>query len=289
MAALPRRLAVPQNGGEDAFIALQGVGMTFLTRSGEAVEALRDISFKVRKNHFVTIVGPSGCGKSTLLRMLAGLTVPTAGELSIDGRTPEAQPNVAMVFQRPALLPWRTVLANILLPSVISGMDRELALGRAHKLLHLVGLIDFAKKYPNELSGGMQQRVAICRALLCGPSLLLMDEPFASLDALTREDLSMELMRIWQQEPKTVLFVTHSIPEAVLLGDEVLIISSRPGRLLRRLSIEIPRPRDLPMMQLPLFQEYAAIIRAEISPGRRGVAGAADTHEDDGVQRAAVR
>jgi NitT/TauT family transport system ATP-binding protein len=289
MAALPRRLAVPQNGGEDAFIALQGVGMTFLTRSGEAVEALRDISFTLRKNHFVTIVGPSGCGKSTLLRMLAGLTVPTAGELSIDGRTPEAQPNVAMVFQRPALLPWRTVLANILLPSVISGMDRELALGRAHKLLHLVGLIDFAKKYPNELSGGMQQRVAICRALLCGPSLLLMDEPFASLDALTREDLSMELMRIWQQEPKTVLFVTHSIPEAVLLGDEVLIISSRPGRLLRRLRIEMPRPRDLSVMQLPLFQEYAAIIRAEISPRQQGVGGAADTHEDDGVQRAAAR
>jgi NitT/TauT family transport system ATP-binding protein len=289
MAALPRRLAVPENSAEDAFIALQGVGMTFLTRSGEAVEALRDISFTVRKNHFVTIVGPSGCGKSTLLRMLAGLTVPTAGELKIDGRTPEARPNVAMVFQRPALLPWRTVLANVLLPSVISGMDRELALDRAHKLLDLVRLTDFAKKYPSELSGGMQQRVAICRALLCGPSLLLMDEPFASLDALTREDLSMELMRIWQQEPKTVLFVTHSIPEAVLLGDEVLIVSSRPGRLLRRLRIEIPRPRDLSVMQLPLFQEYAAIIRAEISPGQQGVAGAADTHEDQGVQRATAR
>jgi NitT/TauT family transport system ATP-binding protein len=268
MTVVARRLCLPERVTEDAFIAVNGVGMSFRTKSGETVEALRDISFTVGRGRFLTIVGPSGCGKSTLLRMLAGLTVPTIGEVKIDGRAPDQHTDVAMVFQRPALLPWRTVLANILLPAVISGMNRDVALQRAGELLNLVGLADFARKYPSELSGGMQQRVAICRALLCGPALLLMDEPFASLDALTREDLSVELMRIWQHEPKTVMFVTHSISESILLADEVLIISSRPGRLMRRLSIDIPRPRDLSVTQLPLFQEYGAIIRAQIAPPR---------------------
>ncbi|MET0538771.1 MAG: ABC transporter ATP-binding protein [Xanthobacteraceae bacterium] len=252
-------------GAAAPLIVFESVGKSFVTKTGESVEAIRDISFTVADNQFITIVGPSGCGKSTLLRMLAGLMPPSAGRLTIAGQSPASAANLAMVFQRPALLPWRNVLGNILLPSVIIGMDRRKALQRAYELLALVGLSDFADKYPSELSGGMQQRVAICRALLCGPTLLLMDEPFAALDALTREELSVELLRIWQHEPKTVLFVTHSIPEAVLLADQVIIISSRPGRIVRTVTIDLPRPRDLSLMQSALFQDYAAAIRAAIS------------------------
>jgi NitT/TauT family transport system ATP-binding protein len=262
---MPLRAAAQEGRSSAPFIVFESVGKTFITKTGESVEAIRDVSFSVVNNEFVTIVGPSGCGKSTLLRMIAGLMPPSAGRLSIAGQSPGSAGNLAMVFQRPALLPWRNVLGNILLPSIIVGMDRRKALQRAHELLQLVGLSEFANKYPSELSGGMQQRVAICRALLCGPTLLLMDEPFAALDALTREELSVELLRIWQREPKTVLFVTHSIPEAVLLADQVVIISSRPGHIVRTLAIDLPRPRELGVMQSPLFQEYAATIRAAIA------------------------
>jgi NitT/TauT family transport system ATP-binding protein len=262
---LPRIAAQEARSRPAPLIVFESVGKSFITKSGESVEAIRDISFTVASNQFVTIVGPSGCGKSTLLRMLAGLMPPSTGQLTVAGARPELAGNIGMVFQRPALLPWRNVLGNILLPSIILGINRRTALQRAHELLELVGLGDFANKYPNELSGGMQQRVAICRALLCTPTLLLMDEPFAALDALTREELSIELLRIWQHEPKTVLFVTHSIPEAILLADEVVIISSRPGRIVRTLPIELPRPRDLSAMQSVVFQEYAATIRAAIS------------------------
>ena len=252
-------------GGAAPLIVFDWVGKSFTTKRGETVEAIRGISFTVSNDQFVTIVGPSGCGKSTLLRMVAGLVPASAGRLTVGGQSPGSARNLAMVFQRPALLPWRNVLGNVLLPSIIVGMDRRKAAQRAHELLQLVGLSEFTNKFPSELSGGMQQRVAICRALLCSPTLLLMDEPFAALDALTREELSVELLRIWQREPKTVLFVTHSIPEAVLLADHVVIVSSRPGRLMRILSIDLPRPRDLSVMQSALFQEYAATIRAAIS------------------------
>jgi NitT/TauT family transport system ATP-binding protein len=250
-------------------ISFHGVGKTFATKSGERVEAIREITFSVPRNEFVTIVGPSGCGKSTLLRMLAGLLPPTTGRILI-GEKQVARPiaDVGMVFQRPALLPWRNVLGNVLLPSLITGMDRATALDRAHELLSLVGLADFAKKYPNELSGGMQQRVAICRALICRPTLLLMDEPFAALDAMTREDLSIELMRIWQRDTKTVLFITHSITEAVLLADRVIVISPRPGTVLQTVNVNIPRPRDMTTTQRPEFQAYVGTVRSAI--GSRG-------------------
>ena len=247
-----------------AFIKFTGVGKVFHSKDAKRVEAIRDVSFTVAKNKFVTIVGPSGCGKSTLLKMLAGLLTPTSGHIAVNSSEPDPLANVGMVFQRPALLPWRTVLGNILLPAIITGLQKDIALERAHELLGLVGLSDFADKYPNELSGGMQQRVGICRALLCQPTVLLMDEPFAALDAMTREDLSVELLRIWQHEPKTVLFVTHSIAEAILLADQVVIISSRPGRVVRTLDIEIPRPRDLATTQTAAFQEYTSVIRASI-------------------------
>jgi len=262
------RMSFESQQDKEPLIVFEAVGKTFNTKAGERVEAIRDISFTVAKNQFVTIVGPSGCGKSTLLKMLAGLLEPTRGQLTVQGQAAHAQCNVGMVFQRPALLPWRNVLGNILLPSIIIRMDRQHALERAHELLELVGLSDFATKYPNELSGGMQQRVAICRALLCQPTLLLMDEPFAALDAMTREELSVELLRIWQHEPKTVLFVTHSISEAILLADQVVIISSRPGRVVRTIDVNIPRPRDLSATQLAIFQDYTAIIRSEIAKRR---------------------
>lgn len=246
------------------FIEFAGVGKVFHSKDAKRIEAIRDISFTVSKNKFVTIVGPSGCGKSTLLKMLAGLLVPTSGRIVVNSIEPDPLANVGMVFQRPALLPWRTVIGNVLLPAIITGLDKEVALERAHELLGLVGLSEFVDKYPNELSGGMQQRVGICRALMCQPTVLLMDEPFAALDAMTREDLSVELLRIWEHEPKTVLFVTHSISEAILLADQVVIISSRPGRVMRTLDIDIPRPRDLATTQTAVFQEYTSIIRASI-------------------------
>jgi NitT/TauT family transport system ATP-binding protein len=249
---------------EIPFIEFAGVGKVFQSKDAARVEAIRDVSFTVGKNQFVTIVGPSGCGKSTLLKMLAGLLAPSSGRMIVNSEGSDAHSGVGMVFQRPALLPWRTVFGNIILPAIITGMDRRQAEERAYALLSLVGLSDFAGKYPNELSGGMQQRVGICRALLCQPTLLLMDEPFAALDALTREDLSVELLRIWQHEPKTVLFVTHSISEAILLADKVVIISSRPGRVVNVLDIDIPRPRDLTTTQTPIFQDYTALIRSAI-------------------------
>jgi NitT/TauT family transport system ATP-binding protein len=247
-----------------AFIEFAGVGKVFQSKDAKRIEAIRDISFTVHKDKFITIVGPSGCGKSTLLKMLGGLLTPTSGRIVVNSANPDPLANVGMVFQRPALLPWRTVIGNILLPAIITGLNKNVALERAHELLGLVGLSEFADKYPNELSGGMQQRVGICRALLCQPTLLLMDEPFAALDAMTREDLSVELLRIWQHEPKTVLFVTHSISEAILLADQVVIISSRPGRVVRTIDIEISRPRDLATTQTAVFQEYISIIRASI-------------------------
>ncbi len=251
--------------GED-FIIFEGVGRTFQTRAGEPVEALRDISFTIGRNEFVTIVGPSGCGKSTLLKLVSGLIAPTAGNIYVGGmRVRGPGSGIGFAFQKPALLPWRTTLGNVLLPALILGEDRKEAQARAMRLLDMVGLGQFAKKYPSELSGGMQQRVAICRALLCGPRLLLMDEPFAALDALTRENLAVELLKIWEMEPKTVLFVTHSINEAVLLGDQVVVIGARPGTVVKRVRVALDHPRDLSVMASPQFQAYAADIRAAIA------------------------
>jgi NitT/TauT family transport system ATP-binding protein len=248
---------------EAPFIEFLKVGKSFRTKTGD-VEAIRDISLSIARNHFVAIVGPSGCGKSTLLKMLAGLLTPSSGQIVLHAEGEDPLANIGMVFQRPALLPWRSVLSNILLPTQIVGMNREAALERAKALLQLVGLSDFAEKYPNELSGGMQMRVALCRSLICEPSLLLMDEPFGALDAMTREDLSIELLGIWQRQPKTVLFVTHSISEAILLADQVVVIGSRPGRVVRTVEIDIARPRGIADMQSAAFRDYVTLIRSSI-------------------------
>ena len=235
------------------FIALDRVGMTYEAQSGP-VEALRDISFGVRRGEFVALVGPSGCGKSTLLRIVAGLRPATSGAVAVDGR-PVTRPiaEVGMVFQAPVLLKWRSVLDNVLLPAELAGLEPRRYHDRARDLLRLVGLGDFEAKLPRELSGGMQQRASLCRALLLDPPLLLMDEPFGALDAMTRDEMNLELLRVWGEagsgavgrDSKTILFVTHSIPEAVFLADRVVVMSPRPGRVARICPVRLPRPRTV--------------------------------------------
>ena len=226
-------------------IRLTGVSQTFQGRSGP-VEALRDINLTVREGEFVTVIGRSGCGKSTLLRLIAGLIPPSGGAVEVgDARVTKPRRDIAMMFQRPALLPWRSVLDNVLLPVEMFGWRRSAHRGRAHELLDMVGLAGFHERQPHELSGGMQQRVALARALIQRPKVMLMDEPFSALDALTREELSSELQRIHMELGATTVFVTHSIDEAVLLADRVTVLSPRPGRVKRIVEVDIPRPRTL--------------------------------------------
>lgn len=236
-------------------IRLANVFKTFFTKS-HAVEALGGITFDVAPHEFVSVIGPSGCGKSTLLRIISGLTPPSDGEVFAHGKRVDGpNPDVGIVFQSPVLLPWRTVLRNIELQVEVRHLPhagyREKALG----LLKMVGLEGFEGSYPNQLSGGMQQRVSICRALIHDPPLLLMDEPFGALDALTREQMNLELQRVWLETQKTVLFITHSIPEAVFLSDRVIVSSARPGKTKEVISVSLPRPRTLESMQMPEFFE----------------------------------
>lgn len=222
-----------------------------------SVHALDQVSFDVQEGSFVSIVGPSGCGKSTLLKIIAGLLPATSGSVRVSDRTVDAPlENVGMVFQSPVLLKWKSVLDNIMLPVEFAKLDR------ARSLINLVGLQGFEEMYPYHLSGGMQQRVSLCRALVTDPQMLLMDEPFGALDALTRDELDIELLKIWEERKKTVLFVTHSIQEAVFLSDYVVVMSARPGRVLRKLGIEMMRPRTMEMMSSTEFGEYTLQIRA---------------------------
>jgi NitT/TauT family transport system ATP-binding protein len=237
--------ALAQPRGEDpaAAIAVRDVLKIYGTRAGP-VKALEDIAFTVRPEEFVTVVGPSGCGKTTVLKILAGLVPPTSGAVAIFGapvRGPVA--GVGMVFQAPVLLRWRTVLDNVLLPIEILHLDRRAYIERARYLLDLAGIGDSAPRYPRELSGGMQQRVAICRALVHDPRLLLMDEPFGALDAFTRDQMNLELLRIWSESRKTSVLITHSIPEAVFLADRVIVMTPRPGRVAEVVPVDLPRPR----------------------------------------------
>ena len=250
-------------------IVLEAIGKRYETTSG-AVQAVDSMSLTVRAEEFVTLLGPSGCGKSTVLGMIAGLVRPDAGRVLVDG-TPCDGPNpdkVALVFQDGGLFPWRTALDNVTFGLELRGVPaakrREIARG----LLEPMGLRGFEKKYPRELSGGMQQRVAICRALLPDPSLLLMDEPFGALDAMTREEMSLELLRIWDERRKTILFVTHSIPEAILLADRVVVMTPRPGRVARIISIDLPRPRTMDMEFDPRFKAASDEVRGLIFAGR---------------------
>jgi NitT/TauT family transport system ATP-binding protein len=237
-------------------ILLDRVGMTYRAESGP-VEALREVGFTVGRGELVALVGPSGCGKSTLLRVVAGLRRPTTGAVEVDGRPVTGPiPSVGMAFQAPVLLKWRTVRDNVLLPAELAGLGRARYRERAEHLLRLVGLDGFADRLPRELSGGMQQRAAICRALLLDPPLLLMDEPFGALDAMTRDEMNLELLRVWGEPAaarKTVVFVTHSIPEAVFLADRVVVMSPRPGRVARVVDVPLPRPRTPATRAAPQF------------------------------------
>jgi NitT/TauT family transport system ATP-binding protein len=232
----------------DRLIDLDKVGMIYEAASGP-VEALTGISLSVDMGEFVSLVGPSGCGKSTLLRIVAGLRPATAGTVKVAGRqVTRPIADIGMVFQQPVLLKWRSILQNVLLPAELAGKDASGLKKRAHELLEMAGLNGFAEKLPRELSGGMQQRAALCRALLLDPPLLLMDEPFGALDAMTRDDMALELLRIWGETSasrKTILFVTHSIPEAVFLSDRVVVMSARPGRIAADIRIDVPRPRTI--------------------------------------------
>jgi len=236
------------DGSVNNFIDLDNVGMVYATASGR-VEALREISFVVGRGEFGALVGLFGCGKSTLLCVVAGLRLATSGQVTVGGRrVTQPVPEVGMVFQAPVLLKWRRVADNVLLPAQLAGRNPAAYVGRALDLLRLVGLEEFAAKLPRELSGGMQQRTALCRALLLDPPLLLMDEPFGALDAMTRDEMNLELLRVWGEgslERKTILFVTHSIPEAVFLADRVIVMTARPGRVAKIFPVGLPRPRSV--------------------------------------------
>jgi NitT/TauT family transport system ATP-binding protein len=244
-----------------ADIEIKAVSKTYGTRSGRTI-ALQRVNLTIKEKEFVTLVGPSGCGKSTLLKIINALIKPSRGAVLFNGR-PHLNPSrdVGVVFQEPVLLPWRSVVDNVLLPAEILGLDSRQARSRAMDLLALVGLTGFEQRYPKELSGGMQQRAAICRSLVHDPSILLMDEPFAALDAMTREDLGFELLRIWDLHKKTVVFVTHHISEAILLADRVVAMSPRPGRIEKVLDINLPRPRSLDMQFSPEFKNRSDEIR----------------------------
>jgi len=230
------------------------------------VTALEAIDFAVADGEFVAVLGPSGCGKSTLLKILAGLFPPSSGEAALRGTLISGpRRDIGVVFQSPVLFPWRSVLHNVLLPADVQRLGRAEHERKALDLLALVGLGGFEHRYPWELSGGMQQRVAIVRALIHDPALLLMDEPFGALDAMTREQMNLELQRIWLERRKTVLFVTHSIPEAVFLADRVLVLTSRPGRIAETVAVDMPRPRSLEVMNTAAFGSFVARIRRHFS------------------------
>ncbi|HYV67733.1 MAG TPA: ABC transporter ATP-binding protein [Myxococcales bacterium] len=247
-----------------AFVEIEELSMEYEAQPGTRLLALDQVGCAIAESDFCTIVGPSGCGKSTLLMLTAGLYQPSAGQVVIGG-APVTGPwdGVGMVFQRDLLLEWRTALDNVLLPIEIKKLPRPQYEDRARSLLRLVGLAGFENAFPEQLSVGMRQRVAICRALIHDPRLLLMDEPFAAVDPLTREKLGLDLLRLTREHPTTVLFVTHSVEEAVLLSDEVLVFGPRPGRILRRLDNELPKPRSLASRSDARFHRLVDEIRAE--------------------------
>ena len=242
------------------FVSINSLTKAYQTES-ETITAIEDISFKVKRGEFITMAGPSGCGKSTLLHIIAGLLEPTNGKVEVAHLNSEEQQlsELGLVFQQPILFPWSSVIDNILFPLELLGRKtggRE----RAMELIELAGIKGFEEKWPHELSGGMQQRASICRALISNPSLLLMDEPFSAVDALTRLKLTTDLQRIWEEEKITIIFVTHNIEEAVTLGDRVFVLTARPGRLIWEEKIDLPRPRDRITTTTKEFQDHCGII-----------------------------
>ena len=261
LLGLPAESAGRATTVEWNFLDVERVGKVYPTQGG-SITALADVTLCVGTAEFVSLLGPSGCGKSTLLRCIAGLERPSAGRILLHGgQITEPPAGLGMVFQRDVLLDWLTVERNILLPSRIKGLPAEEWRPKARELLEVIGLAGFEKQYPWELSGGMRQRVAICRALLLDPVLLLMDEPFGAIDAMTRDELNLELQHVWLTNAKTVLFVTHSIPEAVFLSDRIIVMSRSPGRIVDSVTVDLPRPRALSIRETPEFGRYVTRIR----------------------------
>ncbi len=235
----------------------RGVSKTFVKATGGEVEALRDISLQVEEGEFVSLVGASGCGKTTFLRILDGLIDRSAGDVVLDGREVlRPGPDRGFVFQSDSLFPWRTVIDNVLFGLEVQGKSRKESVERAMEYIKLVGLSGFERQFPHELSGGMRQRANLARALTVNPELLLMDEPFAALDAQTREIMQQELLRIWNADRKTVIFITHQIDEAIYLADRVIVLTVRPGRVKTIIPVPFPRPRALDFKRTPEFIGY---------------------------------
>jgi NitT/TauT family transport system ATP-binding protein len=256
--------AGPSSAPGRSEIDLVGVSKVY-GRGSDAVQALDDISLSVAHNEFVSVLGPSGCGKSTLVLLLAGLLSPSRGTITVQGQRVDGPRRTnGIVFQNAVMLPWRTVIDNVLLPIDLMGENIRDYRARARELLEIAGIADFAERLPHELSGGMRQRAGICRALIQDPDLLLMDEPFSALDAMTRDEMNLELLRIWERDRKTVIFITHSISEAVFLSDRVVVMSKRPAQIVDDISIRLPRPRAVELQETPQFNELRAHIRGLI-------------------------
>ncbi len=265
----------------DVVVRIAGVDKVFTAGSGSATTALSGIDLEILRGEFVSLIGPSGCGKSTLLRVIGDLTSPSAGTVDVNRKTAHRARlarDYGMVFQAPVLFEWRSVEENVRLPLELMGLDRREREARAAEMLALVELGDFARHHPHQLSGGMQQRVAIARALALQPSILLMDEPFGALDEMTRERMNSEVLRIWEQTGITVVFVTHSIPEAVFLSSRVVVMSARPGRITRTIDVDLPRPRNDLSREQPRYFELVTEVREALRAGRGALgAGTAST------------
>jgi NitT/TauT family transport system ATP-binding protein len=264
-------VSVDPTAKKSAALAVQarGVSLTFQTADGE-VQALSNVDLDIAEGDFVSFIGPSGCGKTTLLRIIADLEQPTAGSIAVNGVTPEQarlQRHYGYIFQAAALYPWRTIERNVALPLEIMGYDAAQQQQRAKRYMALVNLTGFERKFPWQLSGGMQQRVSIARALSFDPALLLMDEPFGALDEIVRDHLNEQLLRLWDQTGKTVVFVTHSIPEAVFLSSKIVVMSPRPGRIIDVIACDFPRNRTLEIRETPEFLKIAQRVRAGLRSG----------------------
>lgn len=258
-----RDFSKPRN--ENIEIKIENLSMVYQDKNGgQPVTALKDVNLEIKEGEFISLLGPSGCGKTTLLRIIADLIQHTSGSVTVRGQSPRdirLQKKYGIVFQNPVLYDWRTVRRNVCMPMELLGMKKPERTSQVTKMLDLVGLSDFGKHYPYELSGGMQQRVGIARALAINPEILLMDEPFSALDEFTREKLHEDLLNIWNKTNKTIVFVTHNISEAVFLSDRVVVLSPHPGRVSAVIDINIPRPRNMESKQSPQFYDYITKIR----------------------------
>jgi NitT/TauT family transport system ATP-binding protein len=271
-----------------AVVRVSGVDKSFQREGGSPTVALQGIDLEIHRGDFVSLIGPSGCGKSTLLRIIGDLVSPSAGEVTVNGKPADRarrDRDYGMVFQAPVLFDWRTVEQNVALPLELMGYDAARRTARTREMLDLVELGDFLGHHPYQLSGGMQQRVAIARALTFEPAILLMDEPFGALDEMTRERMNQEVLRIWEKTGTTIVFVTHSIPEAVFLSSRVVVMSARPGRITDVIDVDLGRPRDVTTRELPRYFELVTAVREAL---RRGGAGAGDDLPDAGGPSAGI-